>query len=475
MVELSLHCRENEVFLVSSKGKKTYEELARQTSQMYRIIKKHIHGEEKDIVLVQIQERFQMASVSLALGKMGVDFLLVNSQWATDEINTLQTHTMSRLVITDNQKLTELKEWGIEVVYLPEIEISEYEETHEMEIQLSGKVLMCTTGTTGEPKIVARTWDAIFYEVDAVVKRLKYTQNDRIFCLAQWTHSLGFIVNFLSGLSVGARLIVMSELNTPANWVRTIAREGVTVVIGVPTFYSFLVQALKGKEKLRMGLTAGAALPKDVYQEFCKKTKVPLLQFYGCTEAGAITMQSPENEIPYPSVGRPLDNIQVRIVDEEKRLVKQGEIGSICIKGPGLAQEILKNGIYIPLEEEYITGDQGMFAEDGSLIVLGRNQNRVKVNGLGLHLGEVEKVLQNYPDILEALVKAEYDLRKGNILVAYIKTGDRRPNEMEIRKFCVKHLAAYKIPRRFEFVEDFERDSKGQIIRNEEGGIGNND
>lgn len=465
MVEINLHSGENEVFLVSSKERKTYEELAEQTSQVYRIIKKYRDEEGEYVVLVQIQDRFQIASVALALGRMGVDFLLINPKWSTGEIDTLLTHTVSRLVITDNQELIALEERGIEVIYLSEIEISENEEAHEKAIQLSGQVLMCTTGTTGEPKIVARTWDAIFHEVDAVVKKLQYTQNDRIFCLAQWTHSLGFVVNFLSGLRVGARLIAMPELSTPANWVRTMDREGATVVIGVPTFYSFLVQALKEKGKLRMGVTAGAALPKDIYQEFCKKTEVPLLQFYGCTEAGAITMQSPEDETPYPALGKPLDNIQIRIVDEENQPVRQGEIGFICIKGPGLAHEILKNGTYIPMEEEYVTGDQGMFTEEGSLIVVGRNQNRVKVNGLGLHLGEVEKVLQNHPDIVEALVKAESDVRKGNVLVAYIKAGGRQPNEIEIRNFCMERLATYKIPRRFEFVEDFKRDAKGQIIR----------
>ena len=465
MVKINLHGGENEIFLVSSKERKTYEELARQISQMYRLIKKYENEEEKGIALVQIQDRFQIASVSLALGRMGVDFLLINSKWSTYEIDTLMTHTVSKLVITDNQELASLEERGIEVIYLSELAFPENEEVYEKEIQLSGRVLMCTTGTTGEPKIVARTWDAIFHEVDAVVKRLQYTQNDRIFCLAQWAHSLGFVVNFLSGLRAGARIIEMPEFSTPANWVRTIDKEGVTIVIGVPTFFSFLVPVLKEKGKLRMGVTAGAALPKDIYTEFCKKAGISLLQFYGCTEAGAITMQSPESETPYPTLGKPLDNMQIRIVDEVNRPVKQGEIGNICIKGPGLAREILKNGKYIPMEEEYVTGDQGMFTKEGSLIVVGRNQNRVKVNGLGIHLGEVENVLLNHPDIVEVLVKAESDVRKGNVLVAYIKAGDRRPNEIEIRNLCVECLATYKIPHRFEFVEDFERDAKGQIKR----------
>jgi len=465
LVCLNLCSGDNEVFLVSSKERKTYEELAKQTSQICSLLKKYRNEEENNIVLVQIQDRFQMASVSFALGRIGRDFLLVNSKFSIGEIDTLLIQTAAKLVITDNQELIGLEKRGIKVLYLSEIYMLENKEKHEEEIQLSGQVLMCTTGTTGTPKIVARTWDAIFHEVDAVVNRLKYTQNDHIFCLAQWTHSLGFIVNFLSGVRVGARLIAMPELSTPASWVHTIEKEKSTVVIGVPTFYSFLVQVLKKKGNLRMGVSAGAALPKDIYQEFCKKTGVPLLQFYGCTEAGAITMQSPENETPYPALGKPLDDMQICIVDENNRPVKQGEIGFIRIKSPGLAHAILQDGAYISMEEEYLTGDQGMLTEEGSLIVVGRNQNRIKVNGLGLHLGEVEKVLQLHSEIVEALVKTEYDARRGNVLVAYIRARDKRLNEIEIRNFCTEHLASYKIPHRFEFVDDFKRDAKGQIAR----------
>lgn len=463
MVELNLQAGSNELFLINSKEKRSYKELIEQTNRMYEALLIYASHTENNVILVQISDRFHLACVIFALGRMGATYLLVNPKWSTGEIDTVLNHTLSKLIISDNAELSALTERNIQVVSPTDLGKAESKETISNTISLSGEVLMCTTGTTGEPKIVARTWDAIFNEVDAVIERLHYTQAERIFCLAQWTHSLGFVIHFLAGVRARARLITMPELSTPSIWIRTMQREEITIVVGVPTFYSFLVQAPELELNLKMGISAGAALPKDIFENFSEKFGAPLLQFYGCTEAGAITMQSLENETPFPSLGKALGNMQIRVVDEDGQPVKQGEIGFIRIKSDALAHEILEKGTFIPMEAEYATGDQGMFTEEGNLIVVGRNKQRIKINGLGLHLGEVEKVLQKHTDIVEAAVAAETDVRRGSVLVAYIRTGKRQPSEIEIRNFCMEHLATYKIPHKFIFVKEFNRDAKGQI------------
>lgn len=460
MIELNLQIYSNKIFLVDSNVDRTYKELLENTNRMYEALQTYM---ENSIILVQIKDRFKLACTILALGRLESTYLLVNPQWSNCEIETVLKHTSSKIVITDNEELLSLNNKRIKILSPSELLKAKAKQMSPSLIKLMGKVLMCTTGTTGEPKIVARTWKSLFCEVDAVIERLHYTEQDHIFCLAQWTHSLGFVLHLLSGIRVGARLITSSRLCSPSKWVHIMKREEVTIVVGVPTFYSFLVQVSGAKLNIKMGISAGATLPRDIYEKFRINFSAPLLQFYGCTELGAITMQLPECETKFPSLGRPLNNMQIHIVDEQGIPVKQGEQGLICIKGDGLTHEILNKGNFISVEYEYKTGDQGILTEEDSLIVIGRNSQRIKINGLGLHPGEVEKVLQQHPNIMEAVVTAEEDIRRGTILVAYLRKKDKLPSELEIRNFCKQYLSPYKIPHRYIFVKNFERDEKGQV------------
>lgn len=460
MIELNLQTGNNKTFLIDGKTERTYKDLQININKMYEALLVKLSSE---VIIVQIIDRFQLAYTIFALGQLGSTFLLINPKWSKSEIELVLNNTMAKQIITDNIDLLPLKEFGVDVLLVKDLLLAEVTQTSPNPIRLTGEVLMCTTGTTDEPKIVARTWEAIFSEVDAVIERLHYSEFDRIFCLAQWTHSLGFVLHLLSGIRVGARLITVPTLCTPSSWIQVMKREEVTIVVGVPTFYSFLIQAPAINLKIKMGISAGAALPRDIYENFKAKFYAPLLQFYGCTEAGAITMQSPENEAPYPSVGKHLENIQIRIVDEQGVPVNRGEIGFIRIKGKGMAHRMLHKGKFIPMDNEYETGDQGMLTEADTLIIMGRNKQRIKINGLSLHPGEIEKVLQQHPKIIEAVVIAENNERRGNSLVAYLRIEDNPPNELEIRTFCQERLAPYKIPHQYIFVKEFERDEKGQV------------
>lgn len=446
--------------MIDGKVERTYQELQEYTNKMYDSLLGKLNSE---VIIVQIIDRFQLACTIFALGRLGATFLLISPKWSKSEIEAVLKNTMSKQIITDNIELLPLTELGLEVLLVSALLQTEVTKPGPSLLRLSGDVLMCTTGTTDEPKIVARTWDSIISEVDSVIERLHYSEHDRIFCLAQWTHSLGFVIHLLSGIRVGARLITLSTLCSPSNWIQVMEREEVSITVGVPTFYSFLIQAPASHCKIKMGVSAGAALPRDIYDNFKAKFNAPLLQFYGCTELGAITMQSPENEIPYPSVGKQLGNIQIHIVDELGEPVNRGEVGFIRIRGKRIAHKLLDKGRFIPVETEYETGDQGMLTEADALTIMGRNMRRIKINGLSLHPGEIEKVLQQHPKIIEAVVITENDERRGTSLIAYIRPEDNPPNELEIRTFCQERLAAYKIPHKYIFVKDFERDEKGQV------------
>ncbi len=459
LVQLDLREKENHIFLKDNKQERTYNDLRIGNNIIYEKLMNCLHGE---IVIVQITDRFLLACTVLALGQLGVDFLLINPKWTRDELKKICMKMNTRQIISDNDVVGEGQD-DFDFLFIETKDMTIFSKEPPQNICLSGNVLMCTTGTTDEPKIVARTWDDIFCEVDAVIERLRYRCSDRIFSLAQWTHSLGFVLHFVSGVRAKARLITLTNITPPSFWLQAITKEQVTIIVGVPTFYAYLVQGQISKKYVRMGVSAGAALPRDVNDRFKEMFFAPLLHFYGCTEIGAITMPYPENVVKHPSVGKSIGDIHIDIVDNENNLMKTGQIGFILLTGERVRHKILKDDKYVVIQKEYKTGDMGYISNEGNLYIIGRNEQRVKVNGLSINLGEIENVLQQHPKIIEAKVSAEENNMRDSLLVAYIRC-DENLSELDIRMFCQERLAPYKIPHKFFFKKNFKRDEKGQVI-----------
>ena len=213
-----------------------------------------------------------------------------------------------------------------------------------------------------------------------------------------------------------------------------------------------------------MALSSGATLTKDIYEKVKSRLNIPLLHIYGCTEIGSVSIPTPDDL--FPSVGKPTKNVSVRITDENGADLEHSEIGYIYVKGSNLVHQIWQDNGFITVDcDEYEIGDQGMLTDHGDLIVVGRNKHRIKVNGLSLHLSEVEDVLLQHKNIIGAVVVSKSDENRGNLLIAYIQPVDKPPGEVELRIYCQAHLAPYKIPHRFIFVDKFEKDEKGQLNR----------
>lgn len=461
-MKIDLKASNNKIFLKDCGDEKTYAELHTNIMQASEALRNYsIHG----IVVVQINKRFDFAAITLALSHTGHSILLINPSYSKSELEKLLNDIAVSLVITDKMDLINLNLSEIRVVLVSELFHPSISKPQNTIINISGEILMCTSGSTGEPKIVVRTWEAISHEIESILERINYCEDDRVFSLTPWTHALGFVLHFMLGIWVKARLITTRSLNTPANWAKTIEEEGVTIIVGVPTFYSYFLQASTQNIKLKLALCAGAALPKDIYNKFKSQFNIPICHYYGCTEAGAITMPSLKKECLFPSVGQPLNNVCVRIADEKGEDLKTGEIGYIHISGKSLTHKTWQNGKFTVMGYDYETGDQGVLTDQGELIIVGRNTQRIKVNGFSVLLSEIERILEQHSDILEAVIIPKTDDQRGTILVAYIRPVDKPLNVLDLRIFCQEHLAPYKIPHSYIFVKDFERDEKGQIKR----------
>ncbi|PIP40448.1 MAG: long-chain-fatty-acid--CoA ligase [Desulfobacterales bacterium CG23_combo_of_CG06-09_8_20_14_all_51_8] len=290
-------------------------------------------------------------------------------------------------------------------------------------------------------------------------------------------HSAGFtaIQNFCLWQAYEIILVPRPE---PAINIEIFKKYKPTFLPGVPTIFVGLL-ADPNFRKLDFssikGFFSGAApLAADTIRDLKNLTGADMCEVYGSTENSPIVTVTPwGGKIKPGTVGCPVPDTDVKIVDIEtgKMEMPMGETGEIIIKGP----QIMK-GYYKKPEETakvlkdgwFYSGDIGKFDADGYLTIVDRKKDMIIAGGYNIYPLELDNVLFDHPKILEACVIGVPDTYRGETVKAFIvpKKGENLTEE-EVIAYCKKNLAAYKVPKQIEFLEELPKSTVGKILRRE--------
>ena len=242
-----------------------------------------------------------------------------------------------------------------------------------------------------------------------------------------------------------------------------------TIFVGLlaePAFRSLDLSSIKGF------FSGAAPLAADTIKDLKDLTGAMMCEVYGSTEAGPFVTVTPwGGQIKPGTVGIPMPDTDVKIVDLEtgEKELPIGEQGEIVIKGPQImvgyykkpeeTAKVLKDGWFY-------TGDIGRFDEDGYLTITDRKKDMIIAGGYNIYPLEVDGVLFDHPKILEACTVGVKDDYRGETVKAFVvvKEGETLTEE-EVIQFCRKHLAAYKVPRMVEFIDELPKTAVGKILR----------
>jgi long-chain acyl-CoA synthetase len=323
-----------------------------------------------------------------------------------------------------------------------------------------------SSGTTGASKGVVLSHEAIVERTDAADKGLAITDKDTVL----WVLSMSFhfVVSILLFLRRGATIILCGS-RFPESFMQGVTGHRATFLYASPFHYSVLSrsEALSPKALagVRMAVSTAIQLPDQIAREFHDKFGFELTQALGIIEVGLPFVRLGGNSPKRGSVGKPLPDFQVRLDRKDK-----DGVGEIQIKGPGML-----DAYYSPWQGRddiltdgwFGTGDLGKFDEDGYLFIVGREKDVINFMGMKIFAQEVEAVVNQFPAVRESLVYGSPHALYGELPVAKVvlREGWGRPDGLELRKFCYQHLAQYKVPKDFEFVEALPRTASGKIKR----------
>jgi long-chain acyl-CoA synthetase len=239
----------------------------------------------------------------------------------------------------------------------------------------------------------------------------------------------------------------------------------------VPFIFKLLAEAPGDGDlsSLRLCLSAASALPRPTFDAFTQRLGVPIRQLYGSTETGAVAANLDEDPwTTWRSVGRPLDGVEVSVLDAAGEPVTGGRIGEIAIRSgamtrgyaerPQLNGELFAGGWFL-------SNDRGRVDEAGRLYISGRKQLLVDVKGDKVDPVEVEDVLAVHPKVREVVVVGVESSAEGEDLIKAVVVPDGSCEARELIRFARERLSNYKVPQMVEFRDEIPRSPSGDVLR----------
>lgn len=429
----------------------------------------------------------EFAAAYLAIQKLGAIAVSLNATLKTDETRFILRDSGSVALFTtaalrenvDRASLNELRHVIIVEGEAGEGDLALNELTADTTGELVPAVMdrddpsaiLYTSGTTGEPKGACLSHGNVISNMHAFNYNCGMRPDDRLLLLLPLFHCFGQNAILNSGFNACATVVLHRGFN-PANVIRSIAADQVTMFFGVPTTFIPIYNnaAPADLASVRYYFSAAAALPREIARRWQEKYDHVINEGYGLTETSPFACYNHRLWYKLGSIGSPIENVEMRVVDPETGAeAATGDSGEIAIRGPNVmlgywnrpetTAKAIRNGWFH-------TGDIGRVDEDRYFYIVDRVKDMVNVAGFKVYPVEVENTIYQHPAVEEVAVYGLSDEYLGERVCANVilKAG-HTVTEEEIIAFCRQQTADYKVPRTVLFVDSIPKSPTGKILK----------
>jgi fatty-acyl-CoA synthase len=333
-----------------------------------------------------------------------------------------------------------------------------------------------TSGTTGAPKGATLTHHNIVNNGWFIGEAMRLTEQDKLCIPVPFYHCFGMVLGNLACVTHGACMVIPGEGFDALTTLQCVAEEKCTGLHGVPTMFIAELEHPRFAEfdlsSLRTGIMAGSPCPAEVMRRVVSEMHMSEVTIaYGMTETSPVSFQTvPDDPLArrVDSVGRIHPHLEVKLVDEEGRVVPRGSTGELCTRGysvmlgywddPTRTSEVIDEARWMH------TGDLAVIDADGYCSIVGRLKDMIIRGGENVYPREIEEFLYGHPKIQDVQVFGVPDAKFGEHVCAWVRVREgSHASEAEIQDYCRHHLAYYKVPHYVRFVEDFPMTVTGKV------------
>lgn len=333
--------------------------------------------------------------------------------------------------------------------------------------------LIFTSGTAGSPRAAMLSHGNLLANLEQSRSTDGIGEADVVYGVLPMFHIFGLNVVLGLTLARGATVVLVQRFD-PFTALETIGERHVTVIPGAPplwlAFSHFDEAPADSFATVRLALTGAAKMPEEASRRLQERFGLVLREGYGLTEAAPVVTSSAGLTPKVGSVGKVLDGIQVRLVDEHGDDALEGDAGEIWVKGPNVFQGYLNEpeatARVLTADGWLRTGDIAVVDDDGYLYLVDRAKDLVIVSGFNVYPAEVEEVLMEHPDVDEVGVIGVPHPHTGEAVKAFVvlKPG-ATAHEDTLVSWCLDNLARYKCPAKILFVDELPRNVSGKLLR----------
>ncbi|WP_152022009.1 AMP-binding protein [Candidatus Uabimicrobium amorphum] len=332
-----------------------------------------------------------------------------------------------------------------------------------------------TSGTTGFPKGVMLTHNNLIGNARSIVECLRLTEKDRLCIPVPFFHCFGCVLGTLVSVVSGATMVPVVSFRAP-QVLEAIVKEKCTVIHGVPTMFIAELEEMQKQNyeitSLRTGVMAGATCPIEVMKSVVEVMGAEEICIaYGQTEASPVVTMTRTNDpidLRVSTVGRALENVEVKIIDEDGKTVANGVQGELCSRG-----YLVMKGYYkmpeatakaIDKDGWLHSGDLAIMDENGYCRITGRLKDMIIRGGENIYPREIEEFLYQNEKIKDVQVVGVVSEKYGEEVAAFIQLKEgQSADEQEIQEFCKEKISWHKIPKYVFFIEEYPTTASGKV------------
>ena len=344
-------------------------------------------------------------------------------------------------------------------------------------------VLQYTGGTTGVAKGATLLHHTIVANLLASeawmqpgLRRKQLTGQFTIVCALPLYHVFAFITCGLLGMRTGALNILIPNPRDMKGTIKELAKYHINIFPGVNTLFNGLANQPDFAKLDFSGLAitngGGMAVQESVAKKWLAITGCPIVEGYGLSETSAgVTCNPTDSEAYTGTIGLPLPNVEIKIIDDQGREVPLGEPGEIAIKGPqvmqGYWQRPDETALVMTPEGFFKSGDVGEMDARGYIKIVDRKKDMIVVSGFKVFPNEIEGVVASHPGVLECAVIGVPDAGSGEAVMLFVVRKDSRLTKEALAAWCAEQFTGYKRPKYIEFRDELPKTNVGKILRRE--------
>lgn len=456
----------------------TYSELNEKANQLAHYLRSD-GIKNGNIVGIMLNRSPELIISMLAILKSGAAYLPIDPTYPENRINYIISDSNIDTLITSNNLNNEFIEVDNTITAdLTNTDIFSNNNTENLSninIPEDTAYVIYTSGSTGNPKGVSISHKNVNNFIATVSRKINFVGN--IISVTTFCFDI-FVLESLLPLQIGQTVVLASDedQNSPQKLNTLCMKYNVSMLQTTPSKMSLLLYdtSLEFIKNLKVVMVGGEPFPSNLLELLKSITTAKIYNMYGPTETTVWSTIKELSNTDTITIGKPIGNTQVYILDSDNNLVPIGVPGSLYIGGDGVSKGYLHkpeltsekfiNNPFIDNDIIYNTGDIARWTTDGEIICLGRSDSQVKLRGLRIELEEIENNIEDFPDISKAIVCIKTDSFGRQFICAYY-TATTKVSVPKLRAFLNNYLPSYMIPSYYSQLSNFTYTPNGKIDR----------